>query len=113
MLFRSAKKKELEATEKRIAELSAIFKRLYEDSVTGRISDERFTELSADYEAEQKERKERAAAIRAELSKAQEATVNAEKMCIRDSRRTQPRKPRKRAYPIIPVRRARAYDEWI
>ncbi|NBI90332.1 DUF4368 domain-containing protein [Lachnospiraceae bacterium] len=48
----AAKKKELEAAEKRIAELSAIFKRLYEDSVTGRISDERFTELSADYEAE-------------------------------------------------------------
>ena len=47
--------------------------------MTGRISDERFTELSADYEAEQKELKERAAAIRAELSKAQEATVNAEK----------------------------------
>ena len=64
----AAKKKELEAAEKRIAELSAIFKRLYEDSVTGRISDERFTELSADYEAEQRE-----------LSKAQEATVNAEK----------------------------------
>ena len=48
----AAKKKELEAAEKRIAELSAIFKRLYEDSVSGRISDERFTELSADYEAE-------------------------------------------------------------
>ena len=75
----AAKKKELEAAEKRISELSDIFKRLYEDSVTGRISDERFTELSADYEAEQKELKERAAAIRAELSKAQEATVNAEK----------------------------------
>ena len=75
----AARKKELEAAEKRISELSAIFKRLYEDSVTGRISDERFTELSADYEAEQKELKERAAAIRAELSKAQEATVNAEK----------------------------------
>ena len=75
----AAKKKELEAAEKRIAELSAIFKRLYEDSVTGRISDERFTELSADYEAEQRELKEKAAAIQAELSKAQEATVNAEK----------------------------------
>ena len=50
------------------------------------------------YEAEQRELKERAAAIQAELSKAQEATVNAEKfmnvvrrhtsfeeMCIRDS----------------------------
>ena len=88
MLFRSedggkrrnaAKKKELEAAEKRISELSAIFKRLYEDSVSGRISDERFTELSADYEAEQQELKERVARIQAELSKAQEATVNAEK----------------------------------
>ena len=75
----AAKKKELEAAEKRIAELSAIFKRLYEDSVTGRISDERFTELSPDYEAEQKELKERAARLREELSKAQEATANAEK----------------------------------
>ena len=75
----AAKKKELEAAEKRIAELSAIYKRLYEDSVTGRISDERFTELSADYEAEQKELKERAARLREELSKAQEATANAEK----------------------------------
>ena len=75
----AARKKELEAAEKRISELSAIFKRLYEDSVTGRISDERFTELSADYEAEQKELKERAARLREELSKAQEATANAEK----------------------------------
>ena len=75
----AAKRKELDAAEKRIAELSAIFKRLYEDSVTGRISDERFAELSADYEAEQKQVKSRAAELQAELVKAQEATVNAEK----------------------------------
>ena len=75
----AAKKKELETAEKRISELSAIFKRLYEYSVTGRISDERFSELSADYEAEQKELKERVARLREELSKAQEATENAEK----------------------------------
>ena len=75
----AAKKKELEAAEKRIAELSAIFKRLYEDSVTGRISDERFTELSADYEAEQKELKEKAAALQSELSKSLAATANVEK----------------------------------
>ena len=73
----AARKKELEAAEKRIAELSAIFKRLYEDSVIGRISDERFTELSADYEAEQKELKEKAAALQSELSKTLEATANA------------------------------------
>ena len=75
----SYKKKELETAQKRISELSAIFKRLYEDSVTGRISYERFSELSADYEAEQKELKERAAGLQEELSKAQEATENAEK----------------------------------
>ena len=75
----AAKRKELEAAEKRIAELSAIFKRLYEDSVTGRISDERFMELSADYEAEQAELKGKAAALQMELSKTLEATANAEK----------------------------------
>lgn len=75
----AAKKKELEAAEKRIGELSAIFKRLYEDSVAGRISDERFTELSADYEAEQKELKEKAAVLQGELSRTLEATANAEK----------------------------------
>ena len=47
--------------------------------MTGRISDERFTELSADYEAEQKELKEKAAALQSELSKMLEATANAEK----------------------------------
>ena len=75
----AARRKELDAAEKRIMELSAIFKRLYEDSVAGRITDERFTELSADYEAEQKKLKDRAAELEAELSKAQEATANADR----------------------------------
>ena len=38
------KKAVLAQSEKRIAELDVIFKRIYEDSVAGRISDERFTE---------------------------------------------------------------------
>ena len=75
----AARRRELESVEKRITELSAIFKRLYEDSVSGRITDERFTELSADYEQEQAELKARAAELQAELSRAQEATINAEK----------------------------------
>ena len=75
----AARRKEMSAAEKRIAELSSIFKRLYEDSVSGRISDERFTELSADYEAEQKTLKARLAELQAELGKTQEATVNAER----------------------------------
>ena len=40
-------------TERRIAELSKLFKRMYEDNVNGKLSDIRFEELSADYEAEQ------------------------------------------------------------
>lgn len=75
----AAKRKELDAAEKRIAELSNIFKRLYEDSVGGRISDERFMELSADYEDEQKNLKERAAELEKELARTREAEVNAEK----------------------------------
>ncbi len=39
---------------KRSNELSALFKRLYEDSVFGRVTDEQFRMLSADYNAEQK-----------------------------------------------------------
>ena len=75
----AAMRKELDAAQKRIAELSNIFKRLYEDSVGGRISDERFMELSADYEAEQKNLKERAAELEKELARTREAEVNAEK----------------------------------
>ena len=75
----AARKKELDAAEKRITELKSIFKRLYEDSVSGRITDERFTELSADYEQEQAELKERMAELQAELDKAQEASANVEK----------------------------------
>jgi len=62
-----------------LAELSNIFKRLYEDSVSGRISDERFMELPADYEAGQKKLKERAAELEKELAKTREATANVEK----------------------------------
>ena len=47
--------------------------------ISGRITDERFTELSADYEQEQAALKERIAQLQAELDKAQEASANAEK----------------------------------
>ena len=75
----AAATKQLEQVQSRIAELSRYIKRLYEDNVNGKINDERFMEMSADYEAEQRELKEKAAALQGELDKAQEATVNAEK----------------------------------
>ena len=46
---------ELKTAQARYAELDRIMKRLYEDSVTGRIKDSRFQKLSAEYETEQNE----------------------------------------------------------
>ena len=48
------RKREIAQAEKRIAELDRIFKRIYEDDISGTISHERFLKLSADYEAEQR-----------------------------------------------------------
>ncbi len=47
-------KKTRTQSEKRIAELDRLFTRLYEDNVSGKISDERFEMMSANYEDEQK-----------------------------------------------------------
>ena len=49
------RKREIAQAEKRIAELDRIFKRFYEDDISGTISHERFLKLSTDYEAEQRE----------------------------------------------------------
>ena len=48
-------KQDMVQAEKRIAELDRIFKRIYEDDISGAINHERFLKLSAEYEAEQKE----------------------------------------------------------
>ncbi len=50
-----AAKKRLVQSEKRVSELDKLFTRLYEDNVSGKISDERFKMMSKNYEAEQKE----------------------------------------------------------
>ncbi|MBR1724516.1 MAG: DUF4368 domain-containing protein [Ruminococcus sp.] len=50
-------KKMLAKSEKRIAELDKLFTRLYEDNVSGKISDERFEMMSKNYEDEQKQLK--------------------------------------------------------
>ena len=50
-----AAKKELNAMRRRNGELSALFKRLYEDNALGHVTNEQFRMLSAGYNAEQKE----------------------------------------------------------
>lgn len=48
-------RREIAQAEKRIGELDCIFKRIYEDDISGTISHEQILKHSADYEAEQKE----------------------------------------------------------
>ena len=62
------RKREIAQAEKRIAELDRIFKRIYEDDISGAISHERFLKLSAEYEAEQKELTEKVKADREMVS---------------------------------------------
>lgn len=67
---RAAKKRkwEISQAEKRIAELDRIFKRIYEDDISGTISHERFLKLSAEYEVEQREMTEKVQADREMVS---------------------------------------------
>ena len=74
-----SKRRELEKAKHRISELDALFKRLYEDNVNGRLSDERFERMSADYEAEQKQLVERVPILEADLAKQDEQSTNAGK----------------------------------
>jgi len=53
-----AMKLKAEQSKKRIAELDKLIERIYTDNVIGKISDERFAIMSANFEAEQKELRE-------------------------------------------------------
>lgn len=52
---RKAKQNELNTLLSRDKELDVLFEKIYEDNVSGKISDERFAKLSVKYETEQKE----------------------------------------------------------
>ena len=65
-------KKTIKQAEKRIAELDKLFTRLYEDNVLGRLSDERFTMMSAGYEEEQAKMKATVAELTAFVETAEQ-----------------------------------------
>jgi hypothetical protein len=50
-------------------ELDGLFERIYEDNVSGKLSDDRFAKMSRRYEQEQKELAEKIKVVRAELEK--------------------------------------------
>ena len=67
---RVRKRRELDALVARDKELDALFERLYEDNVNGKIDDARFAKMSKRYEEEQGENSKKIKALRLELKKA-------------------------------------------
>ena len=72
----SRKRETLSRAESRIAELDNLFKHLYEDNVTGKLSDERFIKMSHDYEIEQGNLKAMAEVLREEIKKQEKQKTN-------------------------------------
>lgn len=73
------KRKALSGAQKRMEELDKIIQRLYEDSVFGKLSNERFQKLSAQYEAEQKEIKTLASVLEREIEDDAKQAVDVER----------------------------------
>lgn len=67
---------ELEHSRRRSAEIDRIIARLYEDNISGKLSDERFARMSAAYEAEQRDLEQAVSDCEAKLREAEQATVD-------------------------------------
>ena len=74
----NALQRELDTMQRRSDELTALFKRLYEDNVLGRITNEQFRRLSADYNAEQKTLEESIPIKQERLNKLKASAANVE-----------------------------------
>ena len=70
------KQKELAAAQARDNELDGLFERIYEDNLSGKLSDERFAKMSQRYEAEQAELSEKIKQLRHEIEKLSSSSVS-------------------------------------
>lgn len=75
----SEKAKECDEAEKRIAVLDRIIQNLYEDKVSGTLSEERFIKLSKNYESEQAELTDKVKFLKDELMTVQKETADINK----------------------------------
>lgn len=71
-------RKEYEQAKARIAKLDTLIQRIYEDSVEGKISDDRFAKLSGNYETEQAQLQSRVEELQRFLDDAKEKSLNAD-----------------------------------
>lgn len=69
-------RRELEQVQARIAKLDEIIQRLYEDNIEGKISDERFAKMTANYEAEQQTLEKRVTELKSIMTEEKESALN-------------------------------------
>ena len=69
-------KRELEQSQARISKLDDIIQRLYEDNLSGKISDERFAKMTASYEEEQHTLESRVAELKSIMTAEHESALN-------------------------------------
>ena len=117
-LDRKLKEKELAVLQARDEELDGLFERIYEDNVSGKLSDDRFAKMSRRYEEEQKEVSEKIKALRAEMDKLSSKAVTADMFIstVRKYTRTKTLTPRMLNELIdrIEVHQAEKIDgEWV
>ncbi|MDD4509748.1 MAG: recombinase family protein [Oscillospiraceae bacterium] len=72
-------KRKIAKEQKRIAELNTLIRRIYEDNVSGKLTDKRFEVLSQDYEQEQTELEQSIAQLQVELDSFHADSVKADK----------------------------------
>lgn len=70
------KEKEVKSLLARNEELDGLFERIYEDNISGKLSDERFTKMSIRYESEQKENSDRIKKLTSEIEKQSNRTTS-------------------------------------
>ena len=81
--------RELDSARRRDTELTALFKRLYEDNVLGRVTNEQFRMLSADYNDEQKSLRAAIPAKEARLHKLMDSASNVDAFIDKAKRYTE------------------------
>ena len=75
----AAKRRMLQKSENRLAELDRLFKRIYEDMVGGKLTEARFQMLADDYEKEQDELREKVDILEDEIQQQEDQTENVDK----------------------------------
>lgn len=82
-------RKEIDALNKRQGELMALFKRLYEDNVLGRIPDDQYEVLSQGYATEQKQLEEQLPKLSAQLAELEQDASGSERFIEKAKKYTQ------------------------